>query len=282
MRSQRNWSRDCAEGAAKSPRHFGTRRRRGRSLMVLLVFLVSLVSLPAVFSAAASPVNDFNAANKLYREGKYSEAVALYENVLSGGARDSQLYYNLGNAYFRDGRIGRSILSYERASRLAPADEDIRQNLRFANSRKVDRETEEAGLATKLVEWLGSLVSLNGWYIATTLFYLVAIGSGAAILLLRGSGAPFLRRLLVVSVALFCLGGAVYLLKLRVTVWTDVAIVVAPEADAMSGPGGDYTKAFTVHEGTRVVVQRRSEGWLLVRLNSGLGGWVRDGSVENI
>jgi hypothetical protein len=34
------------------------------------------------------------------------------------------------------------------------------------------------------------------------------------------------------------------------------------------------TPVFVVHEGTKVVVERREAGWLLVRLANGLGGWL--------
>jgi tetratricopeptide (TPR) repeat protein len=238
--------------------------------------------LSLVSFAAPASVESFNRGNDLYREGKYTEAVASYERAIAMGATDPALYYNLGNAYFKDGRIGKAILYYERALRLSPRDEEIRLNLRFANLRKVDKETAESGVISGIIAWVDGLMSLNGWYLLSTIFYLLAIGSGIGLLFLTGNLRHFCYRLLVTILVLLTLGGGVFFLKLRATVWTEAAIVVTAEAEAMSGPGGDYTKVFTLHEGTKVIIQRRSAGWALVRLASGLGGWVKEGTVETI
>jgi len=245
------------------------------------IFLASCL-LPLASSAAPAAVEAFNRGNDFYREGRYAEAVALYERARAMGATDPDLYYNLGNAYFKDGRLGYAILNYERALRLSPRDEDVRQNLRFANLRKADKETEESGVISQGVAWVDGLMSLNGWYILCTLFYFLAVSSVIGLLVLTGDLRRCCRRLLVTTLTLLIVGGGVFLLKLRATVWTTTAIVVAAETDAMSGPGEDYTKTFTLHEGTKVTIQRRSEEWALVRLASGLGGWVRRGTVETI
>jgi hypothetical protein len=52
------------------------------------------------------------------------------------------------------------------------------------------------------------------------------------------------------------------------------AVVVTEEGTARSGPEVGQTPVFVVHEGTKVVVERREAGWLLVRLANGLGGWL--------
>ena len=52
-------------------------------------------------------------------------------------------------------------------------------------------------------------------------------------------------------------------------------IVLADEAIGRSGPGRDFLQVFTLHEGTKVEIERVEGGWLLVRLRSGLGGWIR-------
>jgi uncharacterized protein YgiM (DUF1202 family) len=52
------------------------------------------------------------------------------------------------------------------------------------------------------------------------------------------------------------------------------AVIVVREATARSGPDAAQTAVFMVHEGTKVQVARREAGWALVRLGSGLGGWL--------
>ena len=54
----------------------------------------------------------FESANKLYEEGKYSEAATAYARLLQTGETSPALYFNLGNAFFKSGQIGRAIAAF--------------------------------------------------------------------------------------------------------------------------------------------------------------------------
>ena len=60
------------------------------------------------------------------------------------------------------------------------------------------------------------------------------------------------------------------------------AIVTAQEATARSGPAGDKTPVFVLHEGTKVRIDRDEDEWYLVRLPNGSGGWMRKDAVTGI
>ena len=60
------------------------------------------------------------------------------------------------------------------------------------------------------------------------------------------------------------------------------AIALAEVVTARSGPDVNQTEVFIMHEGTKVRVVRREDDWILVRLQNGLGGWVRADQVEPI
>src|SRR5215467_3632580 len=81
-----------------------------------------------------SVANAFDAANKLYEQGKFNEAAAAYEQVTNSGQVSTALYFNLGNAFFKAGQIGRAIVAYYQAERLNPRDSDLRANLQFARN----------------------------------------------------------------------------------------------------------------------------------------------------
>ena len=57
-------------------------------------------------SIAADVTADFNAANKLYAEGKFAAAAATYEKILQSGAVSPALWFNYGNAEFKAGTTG--------------------------------------------------------------------------------------------------------------------------------------------------------------------------------
>ena len=60
------------------------------------------------------------------------------------------------------------------------------------------------------------------------------------------------------------------------------AIILVDEAIGRSGPGPDFLQVFALHEGTKVEIERVEGRWLLVRLRSGLGGWVEARALERI
>ena len=60
------------------------------------------------------------------------------------------------------------------------------------------------------------------------------------------------------------------------------AIALAEVVTARSGPDIDQTEVFIMHEGTKVRVVRSEGDWSLVRLENGLGGWVRVDQIEPI
>ena len=61
------------------------------------------------------------------------------------------------------------------------------------------------------------------------------------------------------------------------------AVVLEPQVDVMSAPVDDETLTiFTVHEGTKVRVDRRAEEWAEVVLEDGKVGWVRVEVLETI
>ena len=91
-----------------------------------------------------------SAANALVESGHTAEAVQIYEQLVTQGARDGALFYNLGNAYYQQGNLGRAIVSYEQAAQLTPRDPDVRQNLAQARSQAKIAAPQPAGVLGRL------------------------------------------------------------------------------------------------------------------------------------
>src|SRR5437867_3328477 len=108
----------------------GEFRQDPRGVVSLLVFLFGVFL--GASACAADAIAIFDQANRMYEQGKFAEAAAAYQQVISLGHTSSTIYYNLGNAWFKAGQIGRSIVAYRRAEDLAPRDPNIRFNLNFA------------------------------------------------------------------------------------------------------------------------------------------------------
>jgi uncharacterized protein YgiM (DUF1202 family) len=60
------------------------------------------------------------------------------------------------------------------------------------------------------------------------------------------------------------------------------AVVVAPEVNALSGPGEEFKQILLLHDGTEVRIRERRGDYLLVQLSGGSGGWIRAEAVERV
>lgn len=230
--------------------------------------------------AQGAPLAQYNQANELYRQGQYPQACEQYQQVVAAGVRDPQVYYNLGNACFKAGRLGEAVLWYERALRLAPRDADIRANLRYAQQLRLDKVSEAVGPARWLEE-LYLFPTLDELSLFFSLFFLTACGLGGWRLWRLSWSAWWQPWLLVASLCLAAGTGA----YLGARLWGQAqaqVVVLAAEVTARSAPDLQETAVFVVHEGTCLVLARSEGNWVLVRLPTGLGGWVPADTVEQI
>ena len=185
----------------------------------LFLALLLLAGLPEC-SQAASSSEGFDAANRLYEEGKFAEAVSAYEKLGQSGQVSAALYFNLGNAYFKSGQIGRAIAAYRQAEQLTPRDPDLRANLQFARN----QTPSPTLLPGRWQRWLGRL-TLNEWT-------LLAAGAGwlwlllLAVLQWRPALKPVLRAYVLSLAVLAGLLGLCLAASLRETRFARTAVVI--------------------------------------------------------
>lgn len=233
--------------------------------------------LLALFAAGARADDPaaaaFEAANKLYEEGRFAEAAAAYQKLAPPGRTSAALCFNLGNACFKAGQLGRALAAYRQAELLTPRDPDLRANLQFARS-QVHPPTLTPG---RLQRWLGRL-TLNEWTLlaagAVWLWLLLL-----AFLQWRPALRPALRhyvRALALLAALLCAGAA---FALRAARFTPTAIVIEPEAVVHYGPLAESPAAFSVHDGAELRVLDQKDDWLQVSAGPRRTGWLRRGQI---
>ncbi len=249
----------------------GTRSPGGWSSLLQALLLASLVS----FGLRAQDANrGFDRANRLYEQGKYSEAAAVYEEILATGKSSATLYYNLGNAWFKAGRLGQAILSYRRAEWLAPRDPDIRANLRFARS----AVPANAAPAPPLWERAVTRFTVNEWTSLSAVLFWCWLG-----LLGVGQWRPALRLSLsryTLIAGLVWLGSATGL----ALAWQDrysavTAVVVTREAILRHGPLDESPSLQTLQDGQELSVVDRKGNWLQITGAARGRGWLRQDQV---
>ena len=237
-----------------------------------ILVLFALVFAGNLF--AADVAADFNAANKLYAEGKFGPAAAGYKKLLQTGAVSPALWFNYGNAEFKLGQPGRAIAAYRRAELLAPRDAEVRANLEFVRNQVAGPTLRQSRWA----DWLGTF-SLNEWTsLAVGAFWLTFV-----LLTLRQIRPDWRPRLhgltsgIILLTFLSCagLGTAATIHYSKPT-----AVVIAAEATARSGPFAEAQDAFKAQNGAELAVLDQRNDWVQVADGSGRIGWLPAKQVE--
>jgi len=226
----------------------------------------------------------FDRANQAYRQGKFSEAIQEYEQILQRGSVSGELLYNLGNAYYKAGNVGKAILNYERALRQMPTDDDLRHNLQLANLMIVDKI--EATPRLFVWDWwdgIRSAFSLSTiTWLSYVLFVLVVIAIALAVL------APsYAKRRLaffggVASSMLLIFAIVIFVGKLREVNDTTLAVVTTNITTVKNSPDPKSTDAFVLHAGVKVSITDKVNDWMKIRLSDGKVGWMEQRAAEII
>ena len=232
------------------------------------------LALVSVWTVAAQPAADFEAANKLFEQGKFAAAAGAYERLLTNGPT-AALHFNLANARFKSGQPGQAIFHYHQALALAPRDPDARGNLQFA--RRSLGVTGEENLGRHLLR----LHTLDEWA------WLAGAGLGGWFLLLAlGEAWPAKRAAFGWLTKTFAVAALAFTALLGTAHWerraTRQAVVVVPEAPARPGPLAESKAAFALRDGTEVVVLDAKDDWLQVRDAGQRVGWVKRAALWHL
>lgn len=253
-----------------------------RRFPLVLALLATLVVLPTRASDGfdqARAASAFENGNQLFRQGDYQGALDAYNAALSAGYASGALYHNLGSAYFRLDELGQAIRFYEKARRLLPEDPTLLHDLDIARSQTVDGD---AVLPEPYwVRWwrvLRDTIGIPAFFWTGLLLYF----GGASMLgyrLLTGNQAPWLRRILTASGGLGILLLATAYAASLTPAYSNRAVIISEQAPLLPAPGPAGTPDATLHEGALLTIEDEEDGWLRVRLPSGVTGWVEAGSA---
>jgi tetratricopeptide (TPR) repeat protein len=249
------------------------------SKLILFIFL----SLPVLTKADETAIV-FDSANSAYSEGRYQQAIKMYEQILLEGKTSAALYFNLGNAYFKSNNIGLAILNYERAKMLDPDDEDILENLKLANQKTEDKI--EAAPELFLSQWEGNIVDLlneKEWSIFLIICIIVSLLCFSIYIFSSGKGMKqfgFFGGLVIILLGIFSFFMAKS--KYNSTVNSASGIIVQGSVTVTGSPSEKGTKLFILHEGTKVRITEKNEDWTEIRIANGNVGWVRSTVIAEI
>jgi tetratricopeptide (TPR) repeat protein len=231
------------------------------------VAVIALGCATARFARAEqTPV--FAKANQDYSEGHFQEAVDGYQNLVSAGQRNANLFYNLGNAWFRLGNFGEAILNYERTLALDPHHPEAAANLLLVRDEARALELKRA--------WLDRYVEAGTstqYSIAVSIAFWFVVFCAARLFFSRRRSAALVS-LIILSIAVFA--GAVFALYSLETgrKGRALAIVTGKKIEARLATADNANSVLALPPGSEIKVLSQRGDWLYAALPNDLRGWI--------
>ncbi len=235
------------------------------------LFLILLIGMSAV--CAQIPDFHFHSANRAYADGKYHEAIELYQNIVKEGMESGEVYFNLGNAYYKVNQFGQSILYYEKAKQFLEGDPALEHNLRLAQLNIVDKIDVIPMLFIE--EWWLKLTHL--FSITTLLWLSLAFFTISMIVIILRIffNNGFIRRIIWPTMSIFIFIFIITIGQIYEFETSKFGVILEEKVSVVSEPGLSGTEVFILHEGTKVKINRILDDWFEISIPDGKTGWLR-------
>jgi hypothetical protein len=258
-----------------------------------------LLCIQPVAAFSADPIDIealFEEGNDLFREANetaqtdrsaaehlYLKAILRFERIVhEGGIRNGKLFYNIGNTYFRMNDIGRAILNYNRAALYTPHNADLRQNLEFARSRRLDDipVPQTRKILQTLFFWHYDISTKARSTIFIAGFLLCWTALGASLFIAR----PLFNRAAWaggVVAALFLASLSIETISQQ---RSNLGVIVDPDVTARKGNSDSYEQSFKdpLHAGTEFSILEDRGDWVQVKLMDERRCWLPARSIEPV
>ncbi|MBN2534915.1 MAG: tetratricopeptide repeat protein [Spirochaetales bacterium] len=211
----------------------------------------------------------------------YVKAAMHFERIVrEGGIRNGKLFYNIGNAYFKAGDLGKAILNYKRALKLIPNDVNLKKNLDYARSRRIDKieEKEQTRIFRILFFWHYETSPEMRFAVFIIFFFIIWIFAGFMLF--------FKKSLLKWGVILPAIIAGLFFGSLFIDVITasgnNPGVILAREVIARKGDSDAYERSFQdpLHAGTEFTLVEKRRGWYNIELINGTNCWIPEKDAE--
>lgn len=211
----------------------------------------------------------------------YQKSVMRYERIVKEGKiGNGKLFYNIGNIYFRIKDIGRAILNYRRAQQYIPNDPNLKQNLDYARSIRMDRieEKQKTQILKTLFFWHYDFSTRTRVYIFTFSFILLWLLAMVRLFIHKSFLAWFLVFTAFFS-TLFAgslFSESIYLSRIR------PGVIISSPVIARKGNSDTYEPSFkeSLHSGTEFTLIEKRGNWYRIELSDSRKCWVPEKDIE--
>ena len=247
--------------------------------LLQIALLVSLIIAGPVYGSNEAVWNE---ANDAYDNNDFESAVEGYRTLLERGIRKPKVYYNLGGAYFKNNQVGMAIAAYRHCLKIDPSFTSAKENLGYVRGFTIDKvEGKPKGFLLNIWYGLAGMMSAESFFILTIVSFWSLVLSITSLLLGYGK-KEFLTYLLIFLAIVFILGAVITNFAIDETVNTKWGVITVVSAELKEGPGEDFEKIFTGHEGLEFKIISKRQGYFLVELANGLKGWIKGAVLTEI
>jgi tetratricopeptide (TPR) repeat protein len=226
----------------------------------------------------------FIKGNAYYNRAQYKEALKTYQQILDEGYQSAAVYFNMGNASYKSGDIPSALLYYEKAHKLAPGDDDINFNIRFANLKTTDK-IDQVPEFFLFNWWKAFILTFSINILAILSIALVLFGSVMLIIYFFTSSVSIKKTSFYTSIILFFAGTfMIFIAGMQISYFKGhrQAIIFSGSVTVKSGPVEQSSSLFVIHDGTKVNVLENSNGWIKIGLVNGNEGWIKQSDAKEI
>ena len=226
----------------------------------------------------------FDEANTLYNNGEYENAISIYQQIINDGLHSSALYFNMANCYYKLNKIAPSIYHYEKALKLSPEDQDILNNLSFAEQMTVDKfDVVPEMKMTKLFNKIAHSFHVDAWAVLCVLLMCMIVLCFISYYLMQNTKSKRTFFVLGLVLILVLISTFSLLNKKQELDHNRFAVIFSQEVSIKSEPNLKSDTAFILHEGTKAqILEVYKDTWSKIKLIDGKVGWVLNDAFKEL
>ncbi len=241
--------------------------------MKRLIFILSLFICSQNFASEQL----FDLGNKQYINENYTEAILIYDSILTSGSESSELYYNLGNCHYQTNDWTNAIWHYEKSLQLKNNEKTI-HNLELAKLKIIDRIETLPQLFYK--KWWNNLIQT----LSTQVWQILTLFGVALIFILQLLSQFTLKR--KITTKIFHAITVIILLITQTSYHNNFikkeAIIFSETITVKSAPTSRSTNLFTLHAGSKVEITDVIGDWINIKIANGNSGWIAQNSIKEL
>lgn len=241
----------------------------------IYILLLSIIILTNLNAKKYSPINDFTEANNLYTKKDILNALKKYQEIYKKGYDNFELNYNIGCCYFKLEEYGKSRFYFERALNYNPFDRDLFHNLivLYRIIQKNPFYAEQVIMNKRIIYFIPIYI---------TIIILISLSILAFVFLILIYINANNKKIFLIFLTISILFTSFFIIIFFIQYFdfnNNIFIIKSKNANVYLTPNESENVLTPVTEGTKGTIIEEINGYIRVKLNDGLSGWIKK---ENI